>query len=121
MKRNNKILYEQIMRSVSKEVKRILNENTEDTVLAEVHLYDCKGRQFELNYLRMDLNKMGIETTGTGFNDDYDGFVDVKITFEQAKLLDQQYGNKLYIIGEGRGRTIEERFNNALRINKMFK
>jgi len=32
------------MRSVSKEVKRILNENTEDTVLAEVHLYDCKGR-----------------------------------------------------------------------------
>lgn len=88
-----------------------------ERVYAEVHYYDCKGRQYRLNYLADDLRIMGIDVQGTGFNDDYDGYVEVLVTLEQAITLDEKYGNKFNIIG--RGNTIEEIFADALRIDRM--
>ena len=88
-----------------------------ERVYAEVHYYDCKGRQYRLNYLADDLRIMGIDVQGTGFNNDYDGYVEVIVTLEQAITLDKKYGSKFYIIG--RGNTIEEIFADALRIDRM--
>lgn len=88
-----------------------------EKVYAEVHYYDCKGRQYRLNYLADELRRMGIEVNGTGFNGDYDGYVDVLVTKEQAIELDKKYKSKFNMIG--RGNTIEEIFDDALRIDRM--
>jgi len=88
-----------------------------EKVYAEVHYYDCKGRQYRLNYLADELRGIGIDVQGTGFNDDYDGFVECQVTLEQAINLDKKYGSKFYIIG--RGRTIEEIFADSLKIERM--
>lgn len=88
-----------------------------EKVYGEVHYYDCKGRQYRLNYLADELRGIGIEVNGTGFNDDYDGYVEVLVTKEQAVILDNKYKSKFCMIG--RGKTIEEIFDDALRIDKM--
>lgn len=88
-----------------------------ERVYAEVHYYDCKSRQYRLNYLADDLRIMGIDVQGTGFNDDYDGYVEVLVTLEQAIELDKKYKSKFNMIG--RGNTIEEIFTDALRIDRM--
>ena len=88
-----------------------------EKVYAEVHYYDCKGRQYRLNYLADELRIMGIDVQGTGFNDDYDGYVEVLVTLEQAIELDKKYKSKFNMIG--RGNTIEEIFTDALRIDRM--
>ena len=88
-----------------------------EKVYGEVHYYDCKGRQYRLDYLADDLRGMGIEVNGTGCNDDYDGYVEVLVTREQAVILDKKYHNDFNMIG--RGKTIDEIFNDALRIDRM--
>ena len=88
-----------------------------EKVFADVHYYDCKGRQYRLNYLADELRGIGIEVNGTGFNDDYDGYVEVLVTKEQAVILDNKYKSKFAMIGNGN--TIEEIFDDALRIDKM--
>lgn len=92
---------------------------TNQTIWAEVHYHDAKGRQYRLNHLADKLQNMGIKVNGTGFNDDYDGYVNVEINLQQAKILDQLYDSKLYICGKGN--TIEEIFADAIRINNMVK
>lgn len=93
-----------------------------EKVYAEVHYYDCKGRQYRLDRLSDELRDLGIEVLGSHFNDDYDGCVDVRVTLEQAIELDKKYKHFNII---GRGKTIEETFNDALRVekfvNKMLK
>ncbi len=71
-----------------------------------------------MNYLADELRGMGIKINGSGFNDDYDGYVDVEVNLEQAKLLSKKYGSKFYICGKGK--TIEEMFADAVRIDKML-
>lgn len=88
-----------------------------EKVYAEVHYHDAKGRQYRLDRLADELKSNGIEVTGSDFNDDYDGYVEVEITKLQAVELDKKYGSKLYIIGKGN--TIEEIFDDALRIEKL--
>jgi hypothetical protein len=48
MRRNNKALYEQIMRNVSKEVKKVLNEST------DLIQYDSRIRQMIYEYFEKD-------------------------------------------------------------------
>lgn len=88
-------------------------------IWAEVHYHDAKGRQYRLEHLADELENMGIEVNGTGFNDDYDGYVDVSVSLEQAKKLYEKYPARLYICG--RGSTIEEKFADAFRIQEMTK
>lgn len=88
-----------------------------EKVLGEVHYYDCKGRQYRLDNLRNEIASMGIEINGTYFNSDYDGYIDVKVTLEQAVELSKKY--KRFVLPIGRGNTIEEQFNDALRIERM--
>ena len=92
-------------------------ERKEETIWAEVHYHDAKGRQYRLNRLADELRFMGIKVNGTSFNDDYDGYVDVEVNLGQAKMLDEKYGSKFYICGKGR--TIEEIFADAVRIDKL--
>ena len=89
----------------------------EEIVWAEVHYHDAKGRQYRLNRLADELRNMGIKVNGNGFNDDYDGYVDVDVNLKQAKMLDEKYGSKFYICGKGK--TIEEIFADAVRIDKL--
>ena len=89
----------------------------EEIVWAEVHYHDAKGRQYRLNRLADELRGMGIKVNGNGFNDDYDGYVDVDVNLKQAKMLDEKYGSKFYICGKGK--TIEEIFADAVRIDKL--
>lgn len=89
-----------------------------EKVFGEVHYYDCKGRQYRLDHLRNEIEQMGIEVNGTSFNDDYDGYVEVMVTLEQAIELSKKY--KRFILPIGRGNTIEKQFNDALRIEKMM-
>jgi len=86
-------------------------------VFGEVHYYDCKGRQYRLDRLRSEIEQMGIEVNGTSFNDDYDGYVEVMVTLEQAVELSKKY--KRFVLPIGKGNTIEEKFNDALRIERM--
>jgi len=88
-----------------------------EKVFGEVHYYDCKGRQYRLDYLRNEIEQMGIEVTRTAFNDDYDGYVEVMVTLEQAIELNKKY--KRFVLPIGRGNTIEEQFNDALRIERQ--
>ena len=88
-----------------------------EKVLGEVHYYDCKGRQYRLDNLRNEVEQMGIEVNGTSFNDDYDGYVEVMVTLEQAIELSKKY--KRFVLPIGKGNTIEEQFNDALRIERM--
>ena len=88
-----------------------------EKVFGEVHYYDCKGRQYHLDNLRNEIASMGIEVTRTAFNDDYDGYVEVMVTLEQAIELNKKY--KRFYLPIGRGNTIEEQFNDALRIERM--
>jgi len=60
---------------------------------------------------------MGIEVNGTSFNDDYDGYVEVMVTLEQAIELSKKY--KRFVLPIGRGNTLEEQFNDSLRIDRM--
>ena len=87
-------------------------------VYGEVHYYDAKGRQYRLDYLAQDLRNMGIKVTGTGFNDDYDGYVEVEVNLEQAKMLDNKFGSKFDLFG--RGSSIEEQFANALKSYDLY-
>lgn len=88
-----------------------------DTIWASVHYFDAKGRQYRLDSLAQELRGMGINVLSSGFESDYDGYVEVEIDLEQAKMLDKKYNSKLYIIGKGD--TIESQFADALRIEKM--
>ena len=88
-----------------------------EKVFGEVHYYDCKGRQYRLDHLRNEIEQMGIEVNGTSFNDDYDGYVEVMVTLEQAIELNKKY--KRFVLPIGKGNTIEEQFNDALRIERM--
>lgn len=90
-----------------------------EKVFGEVHYYDCKGRRYRLDHLRSEIEQMGIEVNGTSFNDDYDGYVEVMVTLEQAVELSKKY--KRFVLPIGKGNTIEEQFNDALRIEKMVK
>lgn len=96
-----------------------LQNSNEETIWACVHYFDAKGRQYKLDGLAEELRNIGIKTLRSGFESDYDGYVEVEITLEQARALDEKYGSKLYIIGNGS--TIEEQFADALRIEKMCK
>lgn len=89
----------------------------ENTIWAEVHYHDAKGRQYRLNRLADELRSMGINVLGTDFNSDYDGFVVVEVNLEQAKILDKKYGTKFYMCGKGA--TTEEAFADAVRISKI--
>lgn len=89
----------------------------EEIIWAEVHYHDAKGRQYRLNRLADELRGMGIKVNGSGFNDDYDGYLDVEVNLKQAKMLDEKYGSKFYICGKGK--TIEEIFADAVRIDKL--
>lgn len=88
-----------------------------EKVFGEVHYYDCKGRQYRLDHLRSEIEQMGIEVNGTSFNDDYDGYVEVMVTLEQAVELSKKY--KRFVLPIGKGNTIEEQFNDSLRIDRM--
>lgn len=88
-----------------------------EKVFGEVHYYDCKGRQYKLDYLRNKIEKMGIEVTRTAFNDDYDGYVEVMVTLEQARLLKKKFPH--FCLPIGKGDTLKEQFNDALRIERM--
>jgi hypothetical protein len=88
-----------------------------EKVFGEVHYYDCKGRQYRLDHLRNEIEQMDIEVNGTSFNDDYDGYVEVMVTLEQAIELSKKY--KRFVLPIGKGNTIEEQFNDALRIERM--
>ena len=88
-------------------------------VFGEVHYHDCKGRQYRLDYLRNEIEQMGLEVTRTAFNDDYDGYVEVKVTLDEAINLSKKY--KHFCLPIGRGKTIEEQFNDAIRIEKLIK
>lgn len=90
-----------------------------EKVYGYVHYYDVKGRQYRLDYLAQELRNMGIDVEGTGFNDDYDGYVEVRVNLEQAKILDKKYGSKFNMIGKGN--SVEEEFMDALRIENMVK
>ena len=90
-----------------------------EKVFGEIHYYDCKGRQYRLDNLRNEIASMGIEVTHTAFNDDYDAYVEVMVTLEQAIELNKKY--KRFYLPIGRGNTIEEQFNDALRIERMHK
>lgn len=89
-----------------------------DKVFGDIHYYDCKGRQYKLDYLSNEIKQMGVEVTRTGFNDDYDGYVEVRVTLEEAIMLSNKYKHFGLI---GNGKTIEEQFKDALRIEKMIK
>ena len=89
----------------------------ESTIFGVVHYFDAKGRQYRLNRLADELRSIGIKVIGTGFESDYDGYVEVEIDLEQTRILDKKYGTKFYICG--RGNTIEEMFSDAVRINKI--
>lgn len=107
-------------RIVKESVKIVLREEYGDEkVDGYVHYYDAKGRQYRLDYLAQELRNMGIDVEGTGFNDDYDGYVEVKVNLEQAKILRKKYGSKFNVIGKGN--SVEEEFMDALRIEKMVK
>lgn len=108
-------------RIINESIKTVLKEeyDNEETVDGYVHYYDAKGRQYRLDYLAQELRNMGINVEGTGFNDDYDGYVEVRVNLEQAKILDKKYGSKFNMIGKGN--SIEEIFIDALRIEKMVK
>jgi hypothetical protein len=88
-----------------------------EKVFGEVHYYDCKGRQYRLDHLHNEIEQMDIEVNGTSFNDDYDGYVEVMVTLEQAIELSKKY--KRFVLPIGKGNTIEEQFNDALRIERM--
>ena len=87
-------------------------------VFGEVHYHDCKGRQYRLDYLRNEIEGMSIEVNRTAFNDDYDGYVEVMVTLEQAIELSKKYPK--FCLPIGRGNTIEEQFNDAVRIEKLI-
>ena len=115
-----KISENKLRKIIKESIEKVLTESqkdNEETVMGEVHYYDAKGRQYRLNYLADELRNMGIKVTGTGFNDDYDGYVEVEVNLEQAKMLDKKYGSKFNMIG--RGKTVEEIFADALRVDKM--
>lgn len=94
-----------------------IKDSRDDVVLARVHRFDCKGRQYVLDRLAEDLRDRGITVTGTDFDDEhgYDGFVDVKVTLDEAIALDKEYGTKFYIYGGGRSGDVLTRFNEALK------
>jgi hypothetical protein len=107
-------------RLIKESVKIVLKEEYDnEKVDGYVHYYDAKGRQYRLNYLAQELRNMGIDVEGTGFNDDYDGYVEVRVNLEQAKILDKKYGSKFNMIGKGN--SVEEEFMDALRIENMVK
>jgi hypothetical protein len=112
-----------ILRLTEQDLNHIINEvinslsNNNETVYGRVHYYDAKGRQYRLNRLAQDLRNMGINVIGTDFEDDYDGYVEVDVNLEQAKMLEKKYGSKFYICG--RGCNVEERFANGLKIRRM--
>lgn len=87
-------------------------------VYGEVHYYDAKGNQYRLDCLAQDLRNMGVKVTGTGFNDDYDGYIEVEVNLEQAKMLDDKFGSKFDLFG--RGSSVEERYANALKSYDLF-
>ena len=121
MKQVVRLTESDLHRIIKESVRRILREefSEEDIVPGYVHYYDAKGRQYRLDYLAQDLRNMGINVVGTGFNDDYDGYVEVEVNFEQAKMLDRKYGSKFNLIG--RGNSIEEMFSDAVRVDRMAK
>ncbi len=107
-------------RLIKESIKIVLKEEYDnEKVDGYVHYYDAKGRQYRLNYLAQELRNMGIDVEGTGFNDDYDGYVEVRVNLEQAKILDKKYGSKFNMIGKGN--SVEEEFMDALRIENMVK
>ena len=70
MKRNNKALYEQIMRSVSREIKKVLNEQSipqhpmEDSDILNIFVNWAKGNPYTFNFTENDyiqyLNTIGM-------------------------------------------------------------
>ena len=62
MRRNNKVLYEQIMKNVSRELKRTLNEDQNVQAINEIPLYQQKSKEAKtvirliLNLIKLDVN-----------------------------------------------------------------
>ena len=115
-----KLTESDLHRLIKESIKIVLREEYDnEKVDGYVHYYDAKGRQYRLDYLAQELRNMGIDVEGTGFNDEdeYDGYVEVKVNLEQAKILHKKYGSKFNMIGKGN--SVEEEFTDALRIEKM--
>lgn len=118
-------LHSVIRESIKKTFVSCLFENfgndAEEKVMAEVHCYDAKGRRYRLEQLADELKKMNIEVNGVGFDGDYDGYVDIKVNREQAKMLDtSKYRRRFNIVAGGEGTTIDEQFDNAIAIDRML-
>lgn len=87
-------------------------------VLVEVHYYDCKGRQYRLDNLAQSLRSMGIEVNRTGFESDYDGYVECMVTKPQFVTLHRKWANRLHAIGADFGGYTEDpnqMFENCLK------
>lgn len=89
----------------------------EQKVYGDIHVYDYKGKYWLLDRIAQEVATMGIEVVTCGQNDEDDGFVTVYVSREQAKELDKKY--KHFNICYGRGKTIDEIFDDALRVEKI--
>ena len=90
----------------------------EKKVFADIHIYDYKGKYWLLDRIAQEVISMGIEFVTCGQNDESDGYVTVNVTREQARALDKKY--KHFNLCYGRGKTFDECFDDALRIEEIY-
>lgn len=114
-----------IEKIVSECVKRCLSEavsEQEEKVGGSIYYYDAKRRWYRLDQIASELKGLGIEVGRTGFNSDEEGYVNVEVTREQARMISaSKFGRYFMLWGTSQTGSIDEQFDEALETEKLVK